>query len=547
LHFALGLLLLVVPSAAFAQNDQPAKPAVVISLTSVDDLLGDLGYLTRAAGSPEVGQLITFSAAGFIQGLDTTKPAGAFLYVTDAGRPTPVVFIPVSDFDVVASNIEDRIGALKDVGGGIQQLDTPQAKVFLKEQDGWVFASQAEAHLKDLPEDPTARLNGLHEDYDIAFQVNVQSIPPDLRKTALAEIKEGFESNLDAGGNGEQRALQQQFGGFAIDDIVRFVEESEQLTLGWGVDRKAGKTYIDFKITAVPGTQLADELAAYVDVKSDFSGFVIPNAAATLHFTAPVPARDIEQTKLMLKVAREAALREIDDDDDLPNDKARTEAKEIIESLLDIVQATVESGKLNAAAALVLAPEKINFIAGGKVADGKVVEKNLKRIVELAKQTKDTPDIDFHANVEQYEDIAFHTLSVPVPDEEEARRILGERMKLMIGTGKQSVYVAFGTGSLDLLKEAIRSSREGGGDELPPFSLNVALTPIMAFAASVENDEVVAALAESLKNGNGKDRISVTGTTIKGGVAYRFEVGEGILQTIGQATKLQGARDREPF
>ena len=69
----------------------------------------------------------------------------------------------------------------------------------------------------------------------------------------------------------------------------------------------------------------------------------------------------------------------------------------------------------------------------------------------------------------------------------------------------------------------------------------------MAFAASVEDDLDVAALAEVLEQSKGSDRISIRGTSIERGITYRVEVEEGVLKLIGQAAKLQNARDSDPF
>ena len=55
---------------------QETKPVLVVSIASVDRLLSNIGYLTRAAGTPEVGGLVTLMASQYIEGLDTTKPAG---------------------------------------------------------------------------------------------------------------------------------------------------------------------------------------------------------------------------------------------------------------------------------------------------------------------------------------------------------------------------------------------------------------------------------------------------------------------------------------
>lgn len=100
-------------------------------------------------------------------------------------------------------------------------------------------------------------------------------------------------------------------------------------------------------------------------------------------------------------------------------------------------------------------------------------------------------DAEIHAGV------SLHTITVPVPArEEEARNILGEKMLTVVGTGATSVYVAFGNDSIALLKQVIDGS-SAGTNESSPMTLNVSLAPIMAFAASVDDDPIVAGLAEA--------------------------------------------------
>lgn len=194
-----------------------------------------------------------------------------------------------------------------------------------------------------------------------------------------------------------------------------------------------------------------------------------------------------------------------------------------------------------------LAPQNINFVAGGFVADGKSVEKDLKRLVELAKQSKENPGVEVKFDAATHGGVTLHTITVPVPArEEEARKILGDKMLTVIGTGATSIYVAFGNDSMELLKEVIDSSTAATG-QTAPMTLNVSLAPIMAFAASVDDDPIVAGLAEALKNGQGKDHIAISSKAIERGVAYRVEVEEGVLQLIGQAAKMKNAQERDPF
>jgi hypothetical protein len=123
---------------------------------------------------------------------------------------------------------------------------------------------------------------------------------------------------------------------------------------------------------------------------------------------------------------------------------------------------------------------------------------------------------------------------------------LGEKMLTVIGTGATSVYFAFGNDSMELLKQVIDGSAAATG-ETSPMTLNVSLAPIMAFAASVDDDPIVAGLSEALKKGQGKDHIAISSKAIPRGVAYRVEVEEGVLQLIGQAAKLKNGQERDPF
>jgi hypothetical protein len=390
-------------------------------------------------------------------------------------------------------------------------------------------------------------LEGLYETYDVAIRANVQSVPAELRQMFLSEIKEGFERTVEREQDQDQRRAQQEVGGRVIDKIVRFADEADQLTLGWGTDSKEGKTFLDFSATAIAGTALADQIDSAVTMKSEFAGFLIPDAAATFHFTTPVLEADVEQTIKLLNTARDKTLEAIDKDNKLPSDEARTTAKDIVGSLMDVLRKTVEAGKLNGGAVLLLEPQNINFVAGGFVADGKAVENDLKRLVALAKQAKDNHEVEVTFDVATHGGVALHTIVAPVPaDEEEARKVLGEKMVAVVGTGATSVYFAFGSESMELLKQVIDGSAASDG-QTSPMTLNVALTPILEFAASVGDDPMVAGLAKALQEGQGKDHLAISSKAIPRGIAYRIEVEEGVLQLIGQATKLKAAQDRDPL
>jgi hypothetical protein len=530
-----ALAALLAPAGPLAAQSI-AKPAVVISVAKADKLLADVGYLTRAAGAPEFGGLVTLMAGPYLQGIDSRRPAGVHLQFAGP-QPTGLAFLPVADVNVIIKQLEDSSIEVEDAGGGVKRVQL-QRPVFFKQNGGWVFVSDAQQNLANLPQDPSVSLGGLHEQYDLAVQVNVRNVDPMLIDMAVSEMKAGFDRTIEAEEDQDKRQLQERIGRQSLESFVRLLRESDQLTIGWGVDGQKGSTFIDFGYTAVAGTKLAQQLAAYQNLSSSFAGFELPGAAATLRVTAPVDKEEVDQIREALKAMRDQASKAIDEDEDLPSAEARRAAKQIMGALIDVLIATLEGGKLDGGAAVLLAPGSINLVAGGLVADGMAVQSQVKKLVALAQQSgkNDAKIEDVRFNVGKHKDVDLHTFSVPVSnDDERARRVFGEKLSVALGTGAKSVYLAFGPGSLDLVKRVMDSS--GAPRPVSPFELNVSLSPIMAFAAAAENDPIVKALAESIKQSNGKDRVRITQKSVERGVSARLEVEEGVLQMIGAAAK----------
>ena len=68
-----------------------------------------------------------------------------------------------------------------------------------------------------------------------------------------------------------------------------------------------------------------------------------------------------------------------------------------------------------------------------------------------------------------------------------------------------------------------------------PVEVNVALTPIMEFAASIDENPGVRMALESLKEAEGKDNITLTVMPTERGAALRLAVEEGVISAAGKA------------
>lgn len=530
-----AVALLVLPAIAGAQE---VKPVAVISIASIEDTLADIGYITRAAGQEEVGRTAILLGGAFTGGLDKKKPIGA--YVIPQGTDfIPVLFVPVTNLQQVLETFKESLGDPKDAGDGVLEVGMgPTA--FVKEQTGWAFIAQKKEHLIGLPADPAALLGKLPKDYNIAAKILANNIPAELKSWATDNIKVMFEKQFAQGAANatpDQREAMEKVGRNSVAQITRLMEEMEEVTIGLSIDSVAKKTYFDVSLLARDGTTLARQFAMNTGLKSGFGGFKLPEASVTLNFVGKLGPEDILQQVNLLNTMKAQVMKQIDDDGNIEAAK-REPVKMIVGQLMDVVAKTVESGKLDGGAALVLEPKNISFVAGGFVADGAALEAAFRKLVAIAKDEPEFPKVTF--DVATHGGVKFHTLSVPIPEgEAQAREYFGPSMDIVLGTSGTSVYLAFGKNSQALIKKVMDSSATLADKEALPMQLHVALLPILNFAkdADTTGNPIIPALVSTLEK-SGNDKVSLTSIGTGRGSIGRFEIGEGVLQVIGDAIKL---------
>ena len=529
---------LLAPRIAAAQAGAAGKPVAVVSIGPVDSLLADITYVTATAGTPDVGKMVAQMIEPVAQGLDRAKPAGVIVTADDQGF-YPLGFVPVKDLAAMLKQLEPQIGPAKDAGGGVFEIAGP-VPIFVKHQTGYAYIGQTVESLGQLPQDPLPLLGGLNNEYDIAVRGNVRNVPEPYRQMALQQLKQGVELGMQRlpDEDEDQYQMRRNLVQSQVAQMNALVNETDQVTLGWSIDADAKKIFLDTSLTAVPGTKTAERIAMMADVKSEFTGFLIDSAAMTMNFAGKIPQEEIDQTVAMLQTVRANAIKEIENDDDLPNDEARATATELIGSLFDLITETLKSGKMDGGAAVLLAPKAPLFMAGGYVADGSQLETALKKVVELAKQEQEIPDVKFDAD--QHAGVRFHTMSMPLPEAGDVGDAFGENLDVAVGIGEKSAYFAVGQDGVARLKEVIDQSAAAAGNSVPPFQISLSLEPIMAFAQSIDDNPIVSTIADALKQAQGKDHILIHAKTIPNGVTYRLEVEEGVVKAVGQAIQLFG-------
>jgi len=521
---------------AYGESD---KPVIVASLAGTDEVLSDILYLTESAGVGDFGRFAALMASPYTAPMDKSRPSGVCVMLDGESDVRVLSFLPVKDLKMLLMTLEEQIGKPEEIGGGVLKVagDRP-TPMFIQEANGWAFVANRREHLKDLPKDPVALLDGLDKKYTAAVRVNIGAIPASLREMAVTQLQMGLEERVGQELDDKQAEAMQKLGGLAVESITRLIQDSDHLTLGWEVDKDGKKTYLDVNFVALEGTELAKEMELVKEGKSSFAGFLLPGAALTFHGHGASSAAEVEQVTTMLAQLRDQAMKGIDKDRKLANDEERQIAKDVVNQLLDVADATVKAANMDVGASLVLKPGSLGLVAGGFVADGEKLADAVKKLAGLAaKKDPNFPGIKFDA--ETYQGVTFHTAKIPLDkvDDYQVRTILGDPMDVVIGTGKTSAYVAFGKDPVGLLKSVLDGSAAGSDKALPPSQLRVSLTPILEFVAAADSNPQVATALEAAKQYPGRDAVSLTVMPIKNGAAMRLEFEEGVLKAIGGAVK----------
>ena len=310
-------------------------------------------------------------------------------------------------------------------------------------------------------------------------------------------------------------------------------------TVGAALLRAYPDVALDYRVVRTSGDRIQDRPLAEVGGKGLFTKEIEEALAAGVIDLAVHSSKDMP-TVLPPGLVLSAFLKR-EDPGTQPDDETRTAVKAALADFMDAFQATMESGQMDGGAALLLSANKLTLVAGAQIKEPGKFESGLKKLAELAEKEPDFNGVQW--NAANHEGVNFHTLSVPVPeDEAEARKMFGEKVDVAIGIGSEAVYVAVGQENLDAVNKAIDASKAEPNKEVPPFEFSASLGQFMEFAAANAKDEdkpMVQAIADMLKNdAQGRDHVRASSTLIENGQKFRFEAEEGVLRAIGKAAMM---------
>lgn len=526
-------LALLLGGAGRLQADD-LKPVVVVSLPSCDAISADLTFLAQVADMPDLPKQFE-AATAQLKGIDKTKPGGVVVMMA-TGAPQVIGFVGSTDLKALLGSLP--VPPPTDKGDGAFEIMSPYGPIRIVQQGGWAIFTNDAALLKSVPADPTQLLGGLEKEYGAAVRLNVQNVPAQARDQFISVMRLSAEAGLQKKPGEEDSDFELRKGATEaiLKGIDQIAHDLDQLTIGLAIDTEGKSIHFDLGTTFVAGSELAKAANEKTAGKSDFAGFLLPDAALTFNFSEKLGADDIANLSEMLKSSRTKVQAQLEKDPSLSDEATKKAAKDLVDQLFDIGDSAIKSGRLDAGAALILDPKALTFAAGGYLPDGAAVEKTFKKFVELGQADPNFPPVKF--DVETYKDVRFHNMSIPMTDAQ-GKQLFGDNLDVYLAVGDHRAYLAFGKGSIELLKKVIDKSAADVAETLPPFQANVALTPIVDFVNTVQpGNPAVGMISQILAGTAGKDHLKIHTKTVENGGIVRIEAEEGVLKVFGMAAKM---------
>jgi hypothetical protein len=535
---------------AAAQPAESAKPVAVLSVSSYDNLLSGVELLGKFINHPNLADraelvLKVFAQDQGLVGLDKTRPWGAVAQ-SDGTSLTSYVYLPVTDVRKLLVVLSPYLGQVKSLGNDFFEVNVmDQLPGYVRAVSGWAFFSNNLQHLISLPADPSALLAGLHGQYDAAVRVYPANLPEGQRQQ-LVEVLRTLSARdaLPRPGLSEsQRLARANLSDQIARAVIALISDVDEATLGWKLDRQNENTYLDFTLTAKEGTELARQLDALKNTRSNFGGFLLPGAALGGNWSLRLPETETAGWKSVLELARDETVAQFAQQS--KSDQQTIAAMQFVDDVMDMLAQTVAAGRIDGGAAVLVQPNALTVLAGECLADGNQIDNVLRVINDTYWKSNPLSPQRVIFNVDAHQGFRFHQILMPIANNTAVGKrlieLMGQPIEITIGVGADRMYLAAGRNAIPALKEVIERSATQSPNIVEPLHVTLALAPLAEFYSSAGDPAFRAVadrvLAELAKN-PGSDHVKLGVEPIARGFRGRLEVESGILKTFARMVVL---------
>ncbi|HVW01278.1 MAG TPA: hypothetical protein VHB77_13090, partial [Planctomycetaceae bacterium] len=409
----------------------PGTPVAVVSLASVERLLGEMDYVFASAERPEIANFARglLGILRDLKGLDRERPLGLMIQMQDA-VPQGVAFIPVKDREELFKTFSlGPLSFVKDEGAENRwELKGGQKPAYLLVRDAWVFVSDRKDALTDALPDPGAVVKSLHESYDLAAEIDFRQVPETARHLLVDYLRAVAAGDLKEPKAGEEQAafaLRKLATETNLDGLDRLLNQGARATFGWSLNKQERAARLDLALTVKPETALDNQVRDYAGAKSEYTASLQKNAPLGAAGTVLLdePARKI--LGQLLDIGEGKILSSIGTGKGNPDHP--------VEKIFRSLAATVAAGKLDGTLQIVGTPPGPFVLLGGNaLTNGNLVAGGIREIIEFMKNDPNLSEVALDAA--EVRGVKLHRLK-PAHMKEQDERLYGKDAVILLGAG----------------------------------------------------------------------------------------------------------------
>jgi hypothetical protein len=277
---------------------------------------------------------------------------------------------------------------------------------------------------------------------------------------------------------------------------------------------------------------------------SDYTAFKLPNSSAYFRASSEITEQnDKDVMKQNLSNSMKQIEKQIEEGN--VSEDSKQMVMELVGKLQELLEKTIDEGTFDGAGSVSVADNSLRALVGGRIADGRMLEQELKDLVAGLPSGPSTPKAEF--DYETYKGVTLHRLTVPVKIADPgARKVFGDELTVSIGTADKAFMFALDPAGDASLKAAIDGMSSATAKAANPFEAIVEMTQILKFAQAVSPNSMLDIAATAIEQAAGKDKLQVLGSVIPRGQIYRLTIEEGVLRAAG-ATASAGAQGAPGF
>ena len=462
-------LILCVPGAAESGNPAGSRPTrVVTGLPSATVLLSDLEYVVGTlSGEQETWEDTLLPAAEvFLIGVDMERPIGADLVFDRDGGQRKQLQIPIDDLDIFREENLEPI----DIQSRRRKKNLYSLESESLEYDGWMrivdkYASISKSEDDVPPDMPSPEgilddlLNGAG--YDAAARVRNDSEGISDRQSAFEEFRENMLAGITRRPTetAEAFTLRKRLAQHQSERLERLFVQSQELLAGWTTDAEQAEARGEVRLSALPGTDLAQVLTRFGVTPSYFSA-VATTDDAILHGRVNVPLDKAlrRQADEFYELVKPVWSQRIEGGESLSETQVGAR-QQISDLVIEMLKAGTELDAVEACLEITPTDAGTHILLGGiRAEDG-------TKAVDILKLIPDAlGELDLELDIETSGKAAIHAFKPTgeVPDTLEA--FYGEKQPVYVATSPDAVWIAVGGGSLEKLKETIAAVETTEGE-----------------------------------------------------------------------------------